>query len=721
MEETAVNQAHQYASVAEEYEEQGELVEAIDAHTAAAEKFLMATQDTQNIEVIRTLKLMNAKHLRQAKDLQRKVAKQVAADAAAAEIVRKISNSRKVDNLALTSSAAGGGGTHPGNPGRRRSSSEHQHHYHHRQGSQQHHYHRHQHSTGHSPPMELTSRELKSRSYKPTSNDLVGTVIDRAPPGTLGAGVETGSSGSYIGSSGASSNSSSAMIEESYTLIRDHVKDESDPFNKFWDAVENLVLKISSPVAFTSIPLTADDPSFGSAVLQLPSTENPPNLTSTSSTEVRTMNPGSLENPSTLSLQTGHQMPAINLPSSKEQTQKTDLQRPPTIRVDPSAMQESYFIIDSPSATGGSKHTSRHRSASESASLSPSVTSGKRADTATPFTAPTESSRNSTKTLEEYAIENQQLKLTLDRLSKRNMKLEKHIEGAMQMSVWQKDIQRSALQLIKSQDILRPSASSHLVKQSIQERAGAGGVGGIFTSTSTSTSTSTPAMTNANNAVVKPNTSDRQASEGPNYDQMTPMTMQSRLKELTEELQAMKLENAQQTALMKKYKQRWEDLKESAKKRRNAGSVSPLPPSLPPSGTGTQVDEGGGNLPQRIRSTQQGQHTGFNPYSNSSLAGNPGSPNGTLSSNSSTRPMITLARSSSASGPVLTAGGTYQRRILMENNKAGHHLGAHHVGAVGSPSLPQVPEAPSASRPMVAQGTLTDKTNRQKDNDASPN
>ncbi len=65
--------------------------------------------------------------------------------------------------------------------------------------------------------------------------------------------------------------------------------------------------------------------------------------------------------------------------------------------------------------------------------------------------------------MEEYAIENQQLKMTLDKLSKRNLKLEKQLEGVMQMSVWTKDVQRSAMQLIKSQDILRP------VKQSIQD------------------------------------------------------------------------------------------------------------------------------------------------------------------------------------------------------------------------------------------------------------
>ncbi len=35
--------------------------------------------------------------------------------------------------------------------------------------------------------------------------------------------------------------------------------EEEDPFNKFWDAVEGLVQKISGPVAFTSAPLGKDD------------------------------------------------------------------------------------------------------------------------------------------------------------------------------------------------------------------------------------------------------------------------------------------------------------------------------------------------------------------------------------------------------------------------------------------------------------------------------
>jgi len=48
------------------------------------DQFLLATKDTQNQEVVRTLKLMNANHNRQAKDLQRRVAKATAALAAVA-------------------------------------------------------------------------------------------------------------------------------------------------------------------------------------------------------------------------------------------------------------------------------------------------------------------------------------------------------------------------------------------------------------------------------------------------------------------------------------------------------------------------------------------------------------------------------------------------------------------------------------------------------------
>jgi hypothetical protein len=36
-------------------------------------------------------------------------------------------------------------------------------------------------------------------------------------------------------------------------------QDDSDPFNKFWNAVETLVQKLSNPVAFASVPLNEED------------------------------------------------------------------------------------------------------------------------------------------------------------------------------------------------------------------------------------------------------------------------------------------------------------------------------------------------------------------------------------------------------------------------------------------------------------------------------
>jgi len=115
---------------------------------------------------------------------------------------------------------------------------------------------------------------------------------------------------------------------------------------------------------------------------------------------------------------------------------------------DPSSMHESFFIIDSPSSSSSQLKSSHPRSRSESTSKMMASSSRR----ATDSTAA--ASRNSSKTLEEYAIENQQLKMTLDKLSRRNMKLEKNLEGQMQMSVWAKDVQRSAMQLV-GQDVLR--------------------------------------------------------------------------------------------------------------------------------------------------------------------------------------------------------------------------------------------------------------------------
>ncbi|KAG0337190.1 hypothetical protein BG004_007744 [Podila humilis] len=824
MEETAVNLAHRHANVAEEYEERNQLVEAIEAHTLAA-----ATQDTRSVEVIRTLKLMNTKHLRQAKDLQRKVAKKQAAvdAAAAAETVRpaQTSNSTKSSDNSSTASSGSrtSGTTHSGMSGRRRSSSEHQQHHHQHQYPQHHHthhphyvQHQHHHRYGSQPhdhyPQHHSSTKAHSSHLVDTLDShgshksiITGDQLETSGQDSLAAaaGSSTGKEPGTSVSSGASSNSSSAMIEESYTLVRDHVqkthisndpKDDSDPFNKFLEAVENLVLKISSPVAFTSIPLNPDDPNFGSAVPQQrqqlsPLTEDPPALTSSlSSTTHHTTAVGAGSNIKQYSTQEvqdrQEQQPqqqqarhsqaisALKTTTSRK-IDPAQQQRPiPNIRLDPSAMQESFFIIDSPSTVngGGSKHLSRSRSASE-------TTAAFSTTTFSSISIPsnrTIGSTSSTKTLEEYAIENQQLKLTLDRLSRKNQKLEKQMEGAMQMSVWQKDIQRSALQLIKSQDILRPcsaaTASALLTRQQHHSNGSSSGSGSssqestatvsgapmstsmatlsknivnnnknAATNTTTNThltpesatiattTASTSTSTAAAAATCTAATSNETTKLG--HDDMNPRTLQHRVQELTEELYTLKLENAKQVQLMKKYKQRWEDLKESAKKRRNlppsSSSTSPIPlssgptfPSSPDVGGGSAGNSSsGGNSSLGHQHHHHhhhhhqhrhldgaggggggtgGRNAGINPYSSASLAGNPGSSpnsgvinttaatglniinnniNTNTNTNGPTRPMINLARSSSASGPVLTTHGSYQRRILMESNKSGYNPG----------------------------------------------
>ncbi|CAO3568155.1 unnamed protein product [Mortierella alpina] len=683
MEDTAVNMAHRYANYAEECMENNQWEQAVDMHFQAAgtdwrkttfapllcldsvfmltlkstsvcldilEHFLLATKDTQNQEVIRTLKLMNANHMRQAKDLQRRITKAVAAQAAAiaaAEAVaaataapqqKQASARSKVDHgglnsdvnsAAVTSTAPAAGGA-----GRRRGSEGHQ---------------------------QRRSEEQQQRHLDPLFQKTLGDQGNES----LSRGGDAGSGGSYLGtSSEASSNSSSAMIEESFTLIKNHVKDESDPFNKFWDAVENLVLKISSPVAFTSIPLDGDDPlNSASGLLNSPTSEDPPPLSPQGA-------PFSGAGVGTHRMLEGNLKVPRYLPSNNSQS----LPRPTKPRADPSPMQESFFIIDSPSSKNAAQSKnpssrSRSTSASDSSTLSSSspykpTSSGLRKGEIVP--------RNATKTLEEYAIENQQLKLTLDKLSRRNLKLEKHLEGVMQMSVWTKDVQRSAMQLIKSQDILRP------VKQSIQDlSAEKSGVSAQRAQALALPAPSTP-VTPSNVA---------------SYDQMNPMTMRGRLAELEEEVQKLRLENAKQNSLMKKYKQRWEDLKESAKRRRNAPMAANDDHAGagddPPGSRGHHIPSGESRGHHRPLLQGASSSSATGPYSNPALenrSNNTGSP----------RPLAALARSSSASGPVLSEGGSHQRRILMESKAVSvldstqlsvqHHRQASSGGTVSSTS-----------------------------------
>lgn len=170
------------------------------------DQFLLATRDTQDQEVIRTLKFMNANHLRQGKDLQRKLAKAAAEAAAAAAAAAATAAQQQQHPHAGTKSRndrSNGyslGISESPSEGRRRSSSG-------------------QYQQGNSGG--LGQRRHNVPSSHPSSTSHHHSLSD--PAGEAQSKGDTGSGGSYLGtSSEASSNSSSAMIEESFTLIKSH-------------------------------------------------------------------------------------------------------------------------------------------------------------------------------------------------------------------------------------------------------------------------------------------------------------------------------------------------------------------------------------------------------------------------------------------------------------------------------------------------------------------
>ncbi|KAF9166953.1 hypothetical protein DFQ26_006352 [Actinomortierella ambigua] len=755
MEDTAVSLAHRYASEAEALEDRYMWEQAIDLHVKAGEHFLMAMNDTHSPEVVQTLKLMHANHTRQAKDLKRRLAKVQAATAAAASKAspketgssRPNSGSggspgRASANSATTAAPAtsarstddsdghfhsdqkgrhsskqrqrtadglrvgdsGKAGHQHGAPvdGKRRGSghgerreghsddsegefssrhhreASNNHHHHH-----QHHHHRHHHH--HAPDHNRHSH------HEPSSSSTLGSI--------------------HV-SSNLSSTSSSATVEDSFTMIKT-MRDDSDPFNKFWEALESLVQKISSPVAFASIPLDLDEPAPSVSVVQ---TDQPQQLQphqpllqperpmSSLSSQLHTTSnwedapfaiavegPKQLSSSSTPRVSNQEPPPEQQLPQRQEHLVPLQQKRLMTSSKRESelesAMVDSYFIIDSPSAPPAKHPTPRSRSGSNNTSMHTVHGVG-------------ENSQRSKKTIEEYQIENQQLKLTLDRLSKRNQELEKSAQAAMQlktnMNSWKQEVERRAMQLKQSQDMLRSvtmgkhtgqirsaDSSALLLKRPLESYAHPPSVSEIEQQ---QTGPSGQGYLSAASTVANNSAEDSSGTYPTAYELANPMTMQQRLKELTAELETLKLDNARQTALMRKYKQRWEDLKESAKRRRSG-----VKPEEIPGGGGSAPDNGNGNTSrasygENMSKLPPGPHSSGRRQLPPQAAGSP-FPNtvvsrgpqltGATGSSSPLRPPTGLSRSSSASGPNLHPSGTYQRRIIMETNKGG--LALEHI------------------------------------------
>ncbi|KAG9294110.1 hypothetical protein G9A89_021469 [Geosiphon pyriformis] len=493
MEATPVNTAHAYANAAEEFEEKEQWGKALEAHFRAAEQFLLAISYTSDSEAIRTLKMLYANHNRQGKELQRRLSKQ----SQSSPRQKAVQSSSGSNSQPLSSSHRNRLPPSSSSPGQtpRQNSSYAAHRLHQQQNLQIQKLQQTSRlsSAGHSSP--IIPRDYFStnqHSYDDDDDDGSGFNIpslasrnnisqtksnnerSQSPTPSLNAPRDS------VESLNPSLNQSSVSVEESYMVLKENNDsaddDDSDPFNKFWEIVESLVSKVSNPVAFATVPLHLSG--------------------------FRNINDYSkpLEN----------NIVPLSLPIQNKLNQHIETYTKPDALS--STMVESYFIVPT-----DKKLISNNSAGEYSASLSgnknpPSIS----------------------KTIEEYAIENQQLKLILDNLSKRMLAYEKAAEenSMLKSSIMQfrNDVEKQAKRIKQSQEL----RSSLLVRQ---------------------LSPDSSAVTNSN-------------------------FLQRRVKELEDELRKVKHDNETQKVLMTKYRERWEKLKESAKKRRSekqSDSVSGSP------------------------------------------------------------------------------------------------------------------------------------------------
>ncbi|KAI8582288.1 hypothetical protein K450DRAFT_228256 [Umbelopsis ramanniana AG] len=394
-----VNAGHAYANEADDCEDREQWDKAATAHSLAAEQFQKAIVFAQDPEAVKTLRLLVMNHSRKAKTLFLKAAK----------ANEPQSSIRGSDNSSTSSQ-----------------------------------------------PTSISSSATPNNSKMQSTNDRLSNLAihksngyhDRIPSNTYSTSHQSHLLGSQA-------------IDDSYALLNDQNDDDSDPFNKFWNAVETLVQKLSNPVAFASVPLNEED------------------------------------NPKAL-------MEDTNIYA----TQQGDLSKLPIQHQIEASMMESFFVVQpqTPSTPKIIIDDSNNTTASEMPIPS--------------------------KTIEEYAIENKHLKNTVDKLSRQVSYWKKAADegNVLKSSILQfrNDVQKQAKRIMQSQESMKSSM--------INGQYGAASV--------------------------------LSKSSKPNEGTSATSNPQARIKELEDEVMALRVEYNRQKDLMSKYKERWEKLKESAKKRR---------------------------------------------------------------------------------------------------------------------------------------------------------
>ncbi|KAJ3188153.1 hypothetical protein HDU85_005301 [Gaertneriomyces sp. JEL0708] len=582
--DTPVNHANAFAQAAEEYTERGQWAEAIDAHFRAAEMFMAAVEGTRDKEAVRMLKMLGRDHVRRGGELRRRYGRaglqpqqrpgvvvtrptEDALNGYHAPVPREEHRiARQTEGLGLGVNV-----------------------------EQQ------QLQTHGAGQGEL--EDLGSRHYFIGQSPTGSSIAHGFPHNGLPVTTETPNDGPAVAPVVSLDESAAQFTQPSeseywrqeYSVLGEQEEGEGaddDPFNKFWEAVENLVEKISltGPVAFASAPLRPDmDPASGWSERDAGMAGDHMSETLKST---QMLNSYFVIPPTSGSHTTPGGTPAPGSASQTSQASQLSYGRP-VFYGDGMEMESNYFGRSSGNiSTSHTSNTSQTLAPSTVQQIPPphisaSLHSMTRSRTASPtqraYIPPhprpndrladrrsrpsTPSVLQSTKTREELLVENESLKSTIDYLAKRVSMLERAAEENWML--------RSSIVQMR-EGWRRLNANQHPGER----------------------------HSNVNvSPIVSANNEERNVLE-------------KRVRELEDELKRVKEDSERQTSAMIKYKERWDKLKETAKKKRESasgpssavpGSITSTLASLPSEQLPTTATGGAASEPIPIPPLQNSQ------------------------------------------------------------------------------------------------------------------
>ncbi|KAJ3120519.1 hypothetical protein HK098_004547 [Nowakowskiella sp. JEL0407] len=441
---SVINNANAYASLAEEYTSKGLYAKAVEAHFQAAEYFLLAIEQTTDIEAIRTLRLLHANHTRQGKEIQRRLQLQQP---------QKFQNSKSTSQQSLSPQSI------------RRSETQRPY------------------SIAGYPSSNQNVQSLSRYVGEQNSNSQ--QRLNASDLLNFGRENDVNRGKDNIGL-----NASSYYMMNSGVPLHDDVMD--DPFHRFWDAVEKLV---------------ANNQSQG------------------------------------------------NIPQSSKQAIKNEK---PTDSIHNSRLLNSYFVIPDPSKATNPSLNRRKGDVDYVVPMSDNFSMSTASIDSQYFRRQALSGPIKNKSIEELAIENEQLKQNIESLLKRLSICEKAAEenNFLKNSIIQfrhEFQQKQAKRMMQSTtgisaSILNPSSSRSLLPNSAFRAP---------------LSASVPAQ-------VETPVSKAQSD------------LEKKVAEMENELKLLQEKYEEQAQITTKYKERWDKVKEHAKKRKESKKLtlevnSPIP------------------------------------------------------------------------------------------------------------------------------------------------